>query len=361
VGVRQRHGRGGRGTADAGARGRLAAPGGAPVLTIGLPPPLQAAIDEELAGHSTSALAAASAAISGDYASGRTSARADETWHAAYLAARLPATYAAVSAALAMVPGHALGGVHTLLDLGAGPGTATWAALAQCPRLDAVLQIDRSAALLGIGARLGVAAAEGRAVALTQRVADLASTDVWPSSDAVIGAYILTELSSSGRARLVASAWGATTRLLVLVEPGTPDGFGHIHEARSALIAAGGHVIAPCPHEGPCPMRAAASREHDWCHFAVRVPRTRRHRQVKGGTLGYEDEKFAYLVVSREADAARAEARVLRHPRIEKGRILLTLCTSDGVQRQVVTRRDAAWRAARKSDWGDAWPDLTSS
>jgi ribosomal protein RSM22 (predicted rRNA methylase) len=196
----------------------------------------------------------------------------------------------------------------------------------------------------------------GRDVALTQKVADIGGTGSWPASDLVVAAYALAELPAAARARVVDAAWRAATRVLVLVEPGTPDGFAHIHDARAALIAAGAHVLAPCPHEGPCPMRAAAA-SGDWCHFAVRVPRTRRHRQVKGGTLGYEDEKYAYLVVSRDAHPGRPEARVLRHPRIEKGRIALALCTPDGAPRQIITRRDQSWRAARKVEWGDPWPD----
>ena len=71
---------------------------------------------------------------------------------------------------------------------------------------------------------------------------------------------------------------------------------------------------------------------------------------------GYEDEKFAYLVASRVEGPAAASGRILRHPRVEKGRIALTLCTAEGVVREVVTRRDAdAWRAARKVESGDAW------
>jgi ribosomal protein RSM22 (predicted rRNA methylase) len=96
-------------------------------------------------------------------------------------------------------------------------------------------------------------------------------------------------------------------------------------------------------------------RAGDWCHFAVRVPRTRRHRLLKGGSLGYEDEKFAYLVATRDVDAPRPPARILRHPRVEKGRIVMTLCTPGGAERAVVTRRDPAWRRARKAEWGDAW------
>lgn len=273
--------------------------------------------------------------------------------HAAYLAVRLPATYAAVSAVLASVPEGLRTRVRSVLDLGAGPGTATWAALAACPSIVTATQVDRSQALLALGARLAAGAMEGQSVELTQRVADLAA-GTWSAADLVIAAYALAELPAGARSSVVAAAWRATRELLVLVEPGTPAGFDHVHAARDLLISSGAHIVAPCPHEGTCPMRATPGAE-DWCHLAVRVPRTRRHRQVKGGTLGYEDEKYAYLVATKDNAIERADARVLRHPRVEKGRIVLTLCTSDGARRQVVTRRDESWRAARKAEWGDAW------
>jgi ribosomal protein RSM22 (predicted rRNA methylase) len=241
-----------------------------------------------------------------------------------------------------------------MLDLGAGPGTATWAAHDRCDHLGSALLVDRSAALLGIATRLAAAAGVYRAIDMTTRVDDIGARRTWPAADLVIAAYALAELPDAGRASLLASAWSAASLMLVLVEPGTPAGFAHLHEARTRLLAEGAHVLAPCPHEQGCPMR---SRPGDWCHFAVRVPRTRRHRQLKGGTLGYEDEKFACLVVSREALSPIADARVLRHPRVEKGRTGLTLCTRSGLEQVTVTKREASYRAARKADWGDAWRD----
>ena len=319
-----------------------------------LPDALQAAIDRELARMPAGALGAAVSALSEAYAQARPSAIADQAAHAAYLAVRMPATYAAVCAVLAEVPRDVLDGVRSMLDLGAGPGTATWAALATCPSIVEAAQIDRSRALLDIGARLGASLLADRHVALAQHVADVGSPGEWPSADLVVSAYALAELSPGGRTTLVSAAWRASLRALVLVEPGTPAGFQHILEARTALARAGARFIAPCPHEEPCPLRAVTHAD-DWCHFSVRVPRTRRHRQLKGGSLGYEDEKFAYLVAARADASPERLARILRHPRIEKGRIGLTLCMPDGVERVVITKRDAAWSAARKARWGDAW------
>jgi len=324
-------------------------------VNVAVPDPLQAAIDAELAGAAPGALASAAAALIEHYAHERPSAVTDDSWHAAYLAIRLPATYAAVVAALARVPDARLSTIGSLLDLGAGPGTATWAALRHCDAVTTATLVDRHPTLLAIAGRLAAGAAAGRSVTMTPQVADIGLARDWSSADLVLAAYALAELAPAARAALIASAWQATTQLLVLVEPGTSAGFSHIHEARRALLAAGAHLVAPCPHHGPCPIHEG-ERTDDWCHFSVRVPRTRRHRQLKGGTLGYEDEKFAYLVASRVGVPAAASGRILRHPRVEKGRIALTLCTAEGVAREVVTRRDAdAWRTARKVEWGDAW------
>ncbi|MCC6161955.1 MAG: rRNA methyltransferase [Acidobacteria bacterium] len=294
--------------------------------------------------------------MSDDYASGLPIPAEDAARHAAYLAVRFPATYAAVSAALAHVPAEALALVRTVLDIGAGPGTASLAALDVAPAVTHVAHVDRSRPLLDTGSRLLTEVSGDRAVALTQVVADLASRQTWPAADLVMAAYALAELPTPARSALVSSAWQATTSVLVLVEPGTPAGFDRIVEARAALIASGATVVAPCPHGGPCPLtRVARDDGRDWCHFAVRVPRSRRHRQAKAASRGYEDEKLSYLVALRAHDARQTQARVLRHPIIEKGRITLTLCDVEGLRRTIVTKRDDAWRAARKVEWGDAW------
>ena len=90
--------------------------------------------------------------------------------------------------------------------------------------------------------------------------------------------------------------WAVTARMLVLVEPGTPQGFARIRAARAALIEAGGHVAAPCTHDNACPMSG-----DDWCHFSQRLPRSRDHMIAKGARVPFEDERYAYVVVSRAA------------------------------------------------------------
>ena len=98
-----------------------------------------------------------------------------------------------------------------------------------------------------------------------------------------------------------------------------------------------------------------ASIPGEWCHFSARVERSQRHRQAKSADLGYEDEKFSYIVAAK-TEVTRAASRIVRHPLQRKGHIQLELCTPVGLQKQVVTKSAREdFRRARKARWGDEW------
>jgi ribosomal protein RSM22 (predicted rRNA methylase) len=134
------------------------------------------------------------------------------------------------------------------------------------------------------------------------------------------------------------------------VEPGTPHGAGTVLTARHALIDAGANVIAPCPSSDRCPKTDGPS----WCHFAVRLPRRRQHREIKQAQLSYEDEKYAYIIAAREPGQP-VEARVLAPPARASGRIQLELCQAPDLVERTVTKRDGPlYRSARDLSWGSA-------
>ena len=147
--------------------------------------------------------------------------------------------------------------------------------------------------------------------------------------------------------------WSACDGLLALIEPGTPAGYARILAARETLIAAGAVILAPCGHASACPLTPP-----DWCHFSVRLARSRDHRLAKGAEVPYEDEKFAYLVVARSHIAREPPpARVLARPRVGKPGIELKLCTPEGLEARLVPKRDKpAYAVARRLGWGDALP-----
>jgi ribosomal protein RSM22 (predicted rRNA methylase) len=270
---------------------------------------------------------------------------------AAYAAYRMPATFEAVRAALdafaAAVPGF-VPATHT--DVGGGTGAATWAVSATWAGERDVTVLDWSEPALALGAEL--AAANPALRGARWRRSRIGAALTLESTDLVTVSYVLNELTEPDRAALVDAA-AAAARAVVIVEAGTPAGYARVIEARQRLTNAGFHVAAPCPHSAACPIAPGA----DWCHFSARVSRSSLHRQVKGGSLAYEDEKFSYVAATR-LPAAPAPSRVIRRPQIRKGQVLLDLCEPDEqLRRTTVTKRHGdLYRAARDADWGDAWP-----
>lgn len=273
---------------------------------------------------------------------------AEESDAVAYALSRMPATFAAVSTVLAelqaRVPGFA---PHAVLDAGAGPGTAAWAAAEAFPGIAATL-FDHNPAFLSLAEELAPAAEAGEVTIERGELARLMAATPYPL---VTCAYALTELSDRDALAVAERLWAACDGALVIIQPGRSRDFARLLEVRARLVALGAQVVAPCPQQGACPVVAP-----DWCHFSVRLARSRDHKHVKGGTLGYEDEKFGYLAVTRPGLGGPAGARVLRRPEENKFSVVLALCGPDGLERRVVTSRDRqAFKAARKADWGDAF------
>jgi ribosomal protein RSM22 (predicted rRNA methylase) len=265
----------------------------------------------------------------------------------AYALSRMPATYAAVSAVLdelrARAPEFA---PRTLLDAGAGPGTAGWAVADAFDGIAPTL-MDHNRAFLNLARTL----AEGSALAKAELLeADLGRFELATQYDLVTCAYALTELPDAEMLAAAERLWRHSAGVLAIIEPGRPRDYQRLMAVRRRLLELGGRVLAPCPHERECPLL-----EPDWCHFSVRLSRSRDHMRMKGGTLGYEDEKYSYLVVARPGIGERAPGRVLRRPEENKFSVTLAVCGVDGLETRVVPSRDKpAFKAAKKLDWGDA-------
>lgn len=274
----------------------------------------------------------------------------------AYLAVRMPATFAAISQALRAARQQlASPEVESLLDLGAGPGTSGWAAVEIFPSIRRVRFVESDAALINLGRQL-CDAAESEGL----RSADWAQVDMtakFPeeSFDLVIASYSLGELPPPQRIRCLQQAWARTRKLLVIIEPGTPQGFRCIDAMRAELIRLEANLVAPCPHRHECPLAAAG----DWCHFAARLERTAAHRRIKRGSLGHEDEKFSYVAAS-PLKVTAAAMRIIRHPGFHPGYVELQLCAAQGLlKRRIGKSRKVEYRAARKSEWGGAWTPVS--
>jgi ribosomal protein RSM22 (predicted rRNA methylase) len=315
-----------------------------------LPAELKAALDAKLRGFSRNDAAERSASISKTYRDGGGSgAIRSETDALAYALARMPATYAAVTASL-----NALCEIRpelaptSLLDIGAGPGTASWAAAEAFSSLQDFTLLDANDAFRKLALELVSDSFRLRAVKYERSEARNALVKA-EAADLVVASYVIGEFGEAEQAALASLMWEKARDTLLVVEPGTPAGYALIIALRARLIAAGAHVAAPCPHDGRCPLAAP-----DWCHFTQRLPRSRAHKQVKGAELPFEDEKFAYVALTR-APVATRPSRVLAQPDLSKVEVTAKLCTPEGLTLARIARRAKAdYALARRWRWGDA-------
>ncbi|XP_077245658.1 copper ion binding / methyltransferase isoform X5 [Tasmannia lanceolata] len=259
--------------------------------------------------------------------------RDDETL--AYVAARMPAVYSACHRVLREVrrrlPDFSPARV---LDFGSGTGSALWALREVWPQsLESVNLIEPSKAmqracqsLLQDLKDLPLIHSYDSIQALTQKL--LKPDRV---HDLVIASYVLGEIPSlKDRITIVRQLWDLTRDVLVLVEPGTPQGSSIICQMRShilwmekrkcrksdnaaseasmdtrntpantAAVKSGAFVVAPCAHDGACPLENSGK----YCHFVQRLERTssqRAYKRSKGEPLrGFEDEKFCFVALRR--------------------------------------------------------------
>ena len=166
-------------------------------------------------------------------------------------------------------------------------------------------------------------------------------------AELVLCSYVLGELPDPTAAAV--RLWEQATDTVAFVEPGTPGGYRRVLAARTVVLERGGHTVAPCPHDLACPLP-----EDDWCHFAVRLPRSRLHRRAKRVELGFEDEKFSYAVLSRQR-VPPAAARIIRQPQLRSGHVNLVLSEPEGIHERTVSRKQGAtYKEARGAAWGDA-------
>jgi ribosomal protein RSM22 (predicted rRNA methylase) len=315
-----------------------------------LPAELKSALDARLQGLSRNEAAGRAAVISQTYRGGGGSTEIkSETDALAYALARMPATYAAVTASLnalrEITPDFA---PKTLLDVGAGPGTASWAAAEAFSSLQDFTLLDANRALRALA--LDLAGGSTRLRGMTYRHGE-ARTELAKAeaADLVVASYMIGEIGDAERKALAELMWAKTRDTLLVVEPGTPAGYARILALRTQLIGLGAHVAAPCPHHDKCPLVAP-----DWCHFTQRLPRSRAHQQIKGAELPFEDEKFAYVALAREP-VTRHPARVLAQPVVTKVEVSAKLCTAGGlVMARMPRRAKADYAAARRWRWGDA-------
>lgn len=267
----------------------------------------------------------------------------------AYLVTRLPATYASVAACLdELIQRCPQFSPKTLLDVGAGPGTVGWAGVEYFPDIDEVTFFDNNRQFLELAGHLAEHSEHGGLRGAKTQNGDFCQAPPGTAADLVVASYAMAELPVSKVASATRNLWLSCKAMLMIIEPGTPQGYARILEARSVLIKEGAHIVAPCSHQKPCPLISP-----DWCHFKARLMRSREHMHAKNATVPFEDEKFSYLIVSRSS-AEAIGARILAPPIATKVETRFKLCSENGVSKLSVPTRDKTeYKRVRKLHWGD--------
>ena len=268
-----------------------------------------------------------------------------------YSLVRMPATYGAVYSALKYTLEIYHDDLSSVIDVGSGTGAASWV-VNELINPKTILCLEKEKAMRDIGVSL-MSNNEQLKSKTTWKSFDLLKEELPSSSDLVISSYVLNELSFNNRRDAVIDMWEKTNKVLLIIEPGTKAGFKIIQEIKEIITKLGGYIIAPCPHQGKCPMN-----EDDWCHFTVRVARSKMHKLIKEGDVPYEDEKYTYVAFSKE-EIPTKNNRVLRHPIITKGQVELTLCQHDGINKISLRKRNGeSFKEAKKSKPGDSLLNL---
>jgi len=66
--------------------------------------------------------------------------------------------------------------------------------------------------------------------------------------------------------------------------------------------------------------------ESDWCHFVERLNRSRIQKHLIKGVLGYEDEKYSYLLMSKYPIHSDGK-RIISRPNNTKYSVSFDICS----------------------------------
>ena len=267
-----------------------------------------------------------------------------------YSVIRMPATYSAIRTCLEKIKELKDWKIESLLDIGSGTGAAEWA-VNDVFGINDITCLEREQDMRELSKKYFSYSDDFKNVEFIE--ADILNEKIKISKDLCVLSYMINELSKENRLNVIDKVVSCTNKVLLIVEPGTPEGFENVKMIRNHLYQKGYEIIAPCTgFNGRCDIK-----DDDWCASSVRVQRTRIHKYLKDAEIGFEDEKFSYIAINVSKENLHVDnklRRILRHPKIQNGRIEVKTCKQGEITEEVITKKNKEeFKSLKKKKIGD--------
>lgn len=220
-----------------------------------------------------------------------------------------------------------------LVDWGCGSGIAG-RAVADWSGIQEGAVHDQS--LLAVNFALGKLRARGMAATILRQGERL------PDGALLLISHVVGELLDDELLALAEFASGADE--IIWVEPGSREISLRLARVHDILLERGHGMIAPCTHNGACPMGA---QEKDWCHFFA-TPPSEIFQSAFWREFSLQMEidmralPFSFLASSKNAAPRWPQdaERQIGHPRVLKGHCELLCCGRAGLVVRGLQKRD---------------------
>lgn len=255
---------------------------------------------------------------------------------AVYAISRMPATFSVIYSLLdCLTEQKKIENISSVIDIGSGTGAGFFA----CREFFGDIKIslfERDKNMIEVFNELETGESVTKFDILTDMIGEKA--------DLVMSSYVFSELNDAGRKTALEKMLDCSNRFVLIVDTGTPRTYENFMRVKQMVHEMGYAVTAPCESE-KCGLK------NDYCQFYTRVERSGLLKLSKNGELPYEDEKYFYLLIDKQAKLSEnfKERRVIRRPILKTNFVELKLCTKDGVKLENITKKDKeTYQKARK-------------
>ena len=264
----------------------------------------------------------------------------------AYATSRMPATTTVLKRCLQEIPHPDL--ITTACDIGSGTGAFLWAVESSFQNLKKITLIEKNNHMTEVAKALIPSSIAPTSLQFLEE--DLLTLRFLPKADLLSLSYVTNELSPKTRETLISLVWEAATHYILILNPGTPHVHHHHLWIREKVAQLGGYIIAPCGSNEPCPL----SKEK-WCHFGLRLPRSKLQKYLKEGQAPFENEKYSYLLISK-ASPSRDRSRIITPPEKTKRGLSFVSCSKGHLSKTLLTKQCLnSAPSLKKIKWGDSY------